>query len=199
MPSLSPLSVPGGGEGRGEAGEAPLSPAGTPHPPITAQWAPPSPRKRGEGKTAVIAGTTTFIFATGAAGKGDRSIPVEVGVNVVYSGIPFAVMMLTPDDLEDFGVGFSLTEGIVNGAADIRGLRVESDENGLRLMIDLSATGCMPIWRASARSRGAQAAAYAVSMIWRPWSRPSQRSRLPRPCRSTPSSAHSRHSTAGRS
>jgi formate dehydrogenase accessory protein FdhD len=45
--------------------------------------------------------------------------------------------MTTPLDLEDFAVGFSLTEGVIHEPEDIRGIRVEPEENGLRLAIEL--------------------------------------------------------------
>jgi FdhD protein len=46
-------------------------------------------------------------------------------------------MMCTPSDLEDFAVGFSLTEGIIRRTDDIRAMRIEAEERGLRLNIDL--------------------------------------------------------------
>jgi FdhD protein len=67
-----------------------------------------------------------------------RRVPVEVPVNLTYGGIPFAVMMATPCDLEDFAVGFSLTEGVIERAEDIRSVRLETEAEGLRLAIDLS-------------------------------------------------------------
>jgi FdhD protein len=70
--------------------------------------------------------------------SGARAIPVEVPVGVTYGGVPFAVMMTTPSDLEDFAVGFSLTEGVIQKAEDIRDIRVEREERGLRLAIDLT-------------------------------------------------------------
>ena len=51
---------------------------------------------------------------------------------------PFAVMMTIPSDLDDFAVGFSLTEGVIQKAEDIRSIRVEREEQGLRLAIDLT-------------------------------------------------------------
>ena len=71
--------------------------------------------------------------------KGDsRALAVETPVNVVYGSVPYAVMMLTPGDLTDFAYGFSLTEGVVESADEIRGVSVEDGEGGLRLLVDLA-------------------------------------------------------------
>ena len=80
----------------------------------------------------------TFPFERGRNYPTDRVIPVETGVSVAFSGVPFAVMMVTPADLEDFGVGFSMTEGIVSTLSDIRGIAVENSTDGLALAIDLA-------------------------------------------------------------
>lgn len=68
-----------------------------------------------------------------------RSVPVETAVNIVYAPVPFAVMMATPRDLEDFAVGFSFTEGMIDGADDIRAITIEEDERGLKLIVSLAA------------------------------------------------------------
>jgi FdhD protein len=86
---------------------------------------------------AVDAPTTVLTYENGKPVSGMRAIPSEVPVNLMYGGIPFAVMMTTPSDLEDFAVGFSLTEGVIQRPDDIRGIRVEAGEQGLRLAIDL--------------------------------------------------------------
>jgi len=71
------------------------------------------------------------------AETGTRPVAAEVAVNVVYGTVPYAVMMMTPADLEDFAVGFSLTEGVIQDRADIRGTQVEDDPGGLRLVVNL--------------------------------------------------------------
>ena len=53
-----------------------------------------------------------------------RAIAVEIPVSFVYGDAPYAVMMASPGDAEDFAYGFSLTEGIIRSAAEIRGLEV---------------------------------------------------------------------------
>jgi len=72
------------------------------------------------------------------ARPGQRALAVESAINLVYGSVPHAVMMATPADLEDFAYGFSLTEGIVEEAAEIRGTRVEAAPDGIRLHVELA-------------------------------------------------------------
>ena len=69
--------------------------------------------------------------------EGEHRVAVEVPVQVAFASVPFAVMMLTPSDLVDFAYGFSLTEGMIEAASDIRDVSVRPADGGLALRIDL--------------------------------------------------------------
>jgi FdhD protein len=62
----------------------------------------------------------------------------ETPVAFSYDGGTYAVMMATPQDLGDFALGFSLTEGIVATPADIRQLGVVEFEAGVELRLWLA-------------------------------------------------------------
>ncbi|NNM74013.1 formate dehydrogenase accessory sulfurtransferase FdhD [Enterovirga aerilata] len=82
--------------------------------------------------------TVTIPLSGAPAETGEREIAVETGVEVSFGGVPFAVMMLTPADLEDFGVGFSLTEGIVERAEEVRRVAVTEEERGIGISIEVA-------------------------------------------------------------
>ena len=67
-----------------------------------------------------------------------RALPEEVPVAVTCNGSTQAVMMCSPQDLEDFAVGFALTEGFVPGLAQIDSVEIVEGDHGIeaRLWID---------------------------------------------------------------
>ncbi len=83
-------------------------------------------------------GVRKLTFDQPGAEDGRRDVPDEVPVEIVFPPLPLAVMMLTPCDLEDFAYGFSFTEGVIAAAADIRDVRLETVEAGLRLNVTLA-------------------------------------------------------------
>ena len=69
----------------------------------------------------------------GQAAAGERCVPEEVAVALTYNRLSYAVMMATPDDLEDFAIGFSLAEGIIGQAGEIEEFAVAEVPDGLEL------------------------------------------------------------------
>ena len=92
-----------------------------------------------EGSGSIDAPVRTFSYDSGACGpRFTRAVAVEAPVQIVIGGAPFAIMMTTPCDLEDFAYGFALTEQIAETVQDIRGVEVERVEDGWRLKIAVS-------------------------------------------------------------
>jgi FdhD protein len=74
----------------------------------------------------------------GSASTGERSLAEEVPVAFSYDGATHAVLMATPDDLEDFAVGFTYTEGIITTPAEIAELATVSVADGIVLRMWLT-------------------------------------------------------------
>jgi FdhD protein len=73
---------------------------------------------------------TVVRYAGAAATAASRLAPEEVPVALVHDAATTAVMLATPADLEDFAVGFALTEGLVAHAGEITGLDIVETELG---------------------------------------------------------------------
>ena len=64
-----------------------------------------------------------------------ENIAEETPIALIYNGISHVVMMGSPSDLEDFAVGFSVTEGIVNDLSDIYSIEINQKDDGIELNI----------------------------------------------------------------
>ena len=65
--------------------------------------------------------------------EGDRTVPEETALAMSYNAGTHAVMMGTPQDLEDFAIGFSLTEEIIDSIDGIEALEVVPQDEGIEL------------------------------------------------------------------
>ncbi len=63
----------------------------------------------------------------------------ETPVVIVYNNIPHVVMMATPRDLEDFAVGFSVTEELVRSPADIERIDIVKYSQGIEVQAAVAA------------------------------------------------------------
>lgn len=57
-------------------------------------------------------------------------LAAEIPVALVFNGVSHAVMMASPEDLEDFALGFALSEGILERADDCRGTSLQLADAG---------------------------------------------------------------------
>lgn len=74
-----------------------------------------------------------------------RALAIEAPVAIEYNGIGYAVMMATPADLDDFAIGFSLSERLVRTRQDILEIDTIAAESGTLLRIQLSADHIGPV------------------------------------------------------
>jgi FdhD protein len=65
----------------------------------------------------------------------------EVPVALEYNGISHAVMLATPLDLEEFALGFSLSEGIIDSVSELYDVERDDGELGITLQLNIAAAG----------------------------------------------------------
>jgi FdhD protein len=74
----------------------------------------------------------------------------ECALAIAYNGISQAVMMLTPADLEDFVIGFSLSSGIVERLEDIYDIRLDGSGSGRQASVEIASRA---FWRLKQQRR----------------------------------------------
>lgn len=62
----------------------------------------------------------------------------EVRVALVYNGVSHTVMMASPQDLEAFAIGFTLSERIVEQLAEIKDIEIQTVANGVLIYMEIT-------------------------------------------------------------
>jgi len=65
--------------------------------------------------------------------EGAHTVAVETPVALVYQGLSHVVMMATPADLADFGLGFSLSERVLTSAGELKSIEAVEADQGIVL------------------------------------------------------------------
>jgi FdhD protein len=81
-------------------------------------------------------------------------VPRETPVALTYNRTTHAVMLASPADLEDFAIGFSLSEGIVKTAAEILALEIVEVPDGIECRMDLASGALAALTRRQRRLAG---------------------------------------------
>ena len=64
-------------------------------------------------------------------------IAEEVPISLVYNGAPHVVMLATPTNLEEFVLGFSITEGIIKNPQELLSARIYNRANGIEVQLKI--------------------------------------------------------------
>jgi len=72
--------------------------------------------------------------------EGERCVPEESAIAITINRTTFAVMLATPADIEDFALGFTLNENIIDKLSDIESLEIVPLPEGIEVRMNLSPT-----------------------------------------------------------
>lgn len=81
--------------------------------------------------------TTVDRWRDGQHEQRQDYIAEEVPVSLVYNGMPHVVMLATPTNLEEFALGFSITEGIIKNPQELLSARVYNRSNGIEVQLKI--------------------------------------------------------------
>ena len=89
--------------------------------------------------SAAPAASQTYQYtAMDHSSRGETALAEEVALATAYNGISQAVMLVTPTDLEDFIVGFSLGSGIIHDASEIYDLKLTGNGSAQYAQVEIA-------------------------------------------------------------
>ena len=92
-----------------------------------------------------LAQATVSRWRNGASHAFADQLAVETPIAFVYNCEPYAVMMASPENLEDFAYGFSLSEGIIENAREILAIDQTRKGPGISLGIEIPPHRAAPL------------------------------------------------------
>lgn len=66
-----------------------------------------------------------------------EQIAEEAPIALVYNGVPHVVVMASPANLEDLALGFSLSEGVIESAAELGGMEIVPEQTGYSIYLSV--------------------------------------------------------------
>ena len=77
-------------------------------------------------------------WQTGEITNAQDCLAEETPVALIYNGVSHAVMLATAQDLEDFALGFSLYDGILNSVSELYSVELKTQTNGIELHCEIA-------------------------------------------------------------
>ena len=77
-------------------------------------------------------------WRNGVVSHATDKVAEEVPIALIYNGVSHAVMLATPQDCEDFALGFSLSEGILQNKSELYDIEIVAQDSGIELKMDVA-------------------------------------------------------------
>ncbi|MCT8869153.1 formate dehydrogenase accessory sulfurtransferase FdhD [Shewanella xiamenensis] len=87
---------------------------------------------------AVVTEIKVTLLEQGQASELTDYVANEVRVALVYNGISHTVMLASPENLEEFAIGFTLSERIVSHVNEIKGVDLEFTPEGVLIQVEIT-------------------------------------------------------------
>lgn len=98
-------------------------------------------QRGGKPEGAPPAANLSWPLTLSGAGKSREAtwdIAEECPVGIRFNGAMFAVMLASPNDLEDFALGFALSEGVIDAPNELQDIKVKPLQGGIELSLTIA-------------------------------------------------------------